>query len=483
MKSMVLSLGLSVVLVNSLSAQSQSPAATLGLPRASLGLPVPARKPAPTIQPANFAEPSPPILTPPAPAPAPNPVVVPGRLSTDPKPMPYGPAPDDAAKPLLPAPIVSGPPVAPPIDSETPLFGLPTGARPFVGGDRFRLSAEYLMWWTNGYSVPALVTTGPVASGGALGQPGVTTLFGDQTINTGFASGVRTGFQWWLGPNQNWAFDGHMFLLSQVGQTAGFASFGSPLLARPFFNVNSGTQSAEIVAAPGAAMGGIDISSKSSLYGADINMRRKICQGCNSYFDVLFGYRFLDLQETLTIAEQSAQLPPIDPAFPASGTAFDRFHTTNQFNGGQVGAAMGSSWRNWVLDLRTMVAIGETSSILYVDGAHYFVSPTSSGPGGLYALNSNIGRFSHNAFSVVPEVTLNLGYNLTQHCRVFVGYNCLLWTGVLRPGNQIDPNLDVTRIPGFGATVPPAATPHPTVPLSTRDFYAQGINLGMMLHW
>lgn len=479
MKALVWTLGLSFALTNSLSAQSQPPAATLGLPRASLGLPMPARNPAPVIQAANFAEPSPPILTPPAPAP----VVVPDRLGTDPKPMPYGPAPDAGVKQLHSGPIVSGPLVAPPIDTEAPLFDVPSGARPFVGGDRFRLSAEYLMWWTNGYSVPALVTTGPVASGGALGQPGVSTLFGNQTINTGFSSGVRTGYEWWFGRCQNWAFDGHMFLLSQVGQTAGFASFGSPLLARPFFNVNSGVQTAEIVAAPGSVIGGIDISSKTSLYGADINMRRKLCQGCNTYFDGLFGYRFLSLQETLTIAEQSSQLPPINPAFPASGTAFDRFHTTNQFNGGQIGAAMGCTKGNWVFDLRSMVAIGETSSILYVDGAHNFVSPNSSGPGGLLALNSNSGRFSHNAFSVVPELTMNIGYNLSQHCRIYVGYNFLFWSGVLRPGNQIDPNLDVTRIPGFGATVPPVATPHPTVPLTTRDFYAQGINLGLMLHW
>ena len=36
------------------------------------------------------------------------------------------------------------------------------------------------MWWMNGYSVPSLVTTSPASSAGALGNPGVRTLYGDQ---------------------------------------------------------------------------------------------------------------------------------------------------------------------------------------------------------------------------------------------------------------------------------------------------------------
>ena len=35
------------------------------------------------------------------------------------------------------------------------------------------------------------------------------------------------------------------------------------------------------------------------------------------------------------------------------------------------------------------------------------------------------------------EATVNLGYWLTPHVKAYVGYNCLFWSNVVRPGDQI----------------------------------------------
>ena len=43
-------------------------------------------------------------------------------------------------------------------------------------------------------------------------------------------------------------------------------------------------------------------------------------------------------------------------------------------------------------------------------------------PGGLLALNSNIGTYSTRQFSIVPEFGLTLGYDVTSNLRVFAGY-------------------------------------------------------------
>jgi hypothetical protein len=104
--------------------------------------------------------------------------------------------------------------------------------------------------------------------------------------------------------------------------------------------------------------------------------------------------------------------------------------------------------------------------------------------GGLLALPTNIGHFSRDRFSVVPEIGVNLGYQLTDHLRAYVGYNFLYWTNVVRPGAQIDRVLDVTLIPNFPV---PGAVPtgqnRPMVPFKENDFWAQGINFGLEFRW
>jgi hypothetical protein len=99
--------------------------------------------------------------------------------------------------------------------------------------------------------------------------------------------------------------------------------------------------------------------------------------------------------------------------------------------------------------------------------------------GGLLALNSNIGRFNKDHFSFVPEIGMNVGYQINDNVRVFAGYNFLYWTGVMRPGDQIDRSLDVSRIPNFPVNAAPVSTIHPSVPFKTTDFWATGVNVGI----
>jgi hypothetical protein len=67
--------------------------------------------------------------------------------------------------------------------------------------------------------------------------------------------------------------------------------------------------------------------------------------------------------------------------------------------------------------------------------------------------------------------------------RVFTGYNCMYWSRVVRPGNQIDTTVNLTQVPihpSFGPLVGPA---QPTVPLTQTDFWAQGIQFGLELRY
>ena len=54
---------------------------------------------------------------------------------------------------------------------------------------------------------------------------------------------------------------------------------------------------------------------------------------------------------------------------------------------------------------------------------------------------------------------------------------------VVRPGDQINRNLNASRIPFFGranpAAAPPSNSPQPLFQFHESDFWAQGITFGM----
>ena len=140
--------------------------------------------------------------------------------------------------------------------------------------------------------------------------------------------------------------------------------------------------------------------------------------------------------------------------------------------------------------MKSSIAIGGTHQSLLIDG---FLAQTPPGgpttvfPGGLLALpGANIGHFTSDRLSFVTEQTLNVGYQLRPWCRALVGYNFLWWNNVIRPGDQIDRVVDVTRIPQFlppavAATITPVFPPRPMVLFRQSDFWTQGVQLGVEL--
>jgi hypothetical protein len=64
---------------------------------------------------------------------------------------------------------------------------------------------------------------------------------------------------------------------------------------------------------------------------------------------------------------------------------------------------------------------------------------------------------------------------------VFAGYEILYWNRVVRPGDQIDHNVNLSQNAvldpkGVGTLVGPA---QPAPLFNRSDFWAQGINLGL----
>jgi len=350
------------------------------------------------------------------------------------------------------------------------------------GGTQLYGRGEFLLWWTQGMSIPPLVTTSPAgtarAQAGVLGAPGTAILFGGNRVEDDLRPGVRVTLGSWLGCDQQFAIEASFFYLDPDGFGYRAASGGSQILARPFFNTATGAAASELVSFPGVLSGAVAAYGSTSVWGGEINGRTNLCCGCESRVDAIVGYRYLRLHDRLSITED---LTAIGPGQVPAGTRFnilDRFNTTNNFNGGQVGL-IGEVRRNsFYLEGLVKVALGCTHQGLDIQGATLQSVPglaPTVGAGGLLALPTNIGSYSRNRFSVVPELGVHAGYQLSDNLRAFVGYTFLYWNNVARAGGQVDVVVNPTQLPP-GTLVGPR---RPAAIFNDSDFWAQGFDFGV----
>jgi hypothetical protein len=359
-------------------------------------------------------------------------------------------------------------------------------------------SAEYLLWWAKGMNVPPLVTESPAGSpralAGVLGAPGTTVLFGGDAVDDRARSGLRLRAGVWLDECQTCGLEGSFLFLGREGEHETFTCADNTMtIARPFFNASLDPGSvlaaaprpdSELVCLPGLLSGSVTVHTATEFFGFDVNFRKNLCCGCDYRIDGLLGYRYLQLTDHVTATEDLGVTSTTAPALPF-GTTFlvqDNFEAVNEFNGGQVG--MAGEWRRgrWYLGSRSLIAFGNTHSEVTINGVTRVTVPgllPVPNSGGLLAQPTNIGRSARNNFSVVPESTLLLGYQLTDSLRAFVGYSVLYWTKVLRAGDQIDLVVNASQIPP-GTLVGPA---RPAIPANTTDFWAQGVSFGVEMHY
>ncbi|MCI0680770.1 MAG: BBP7 family outer membrane beta-barrel protein [Gemmataceae bacterium] len=350
---------------------------------------------------------------------------------------------------------------------------------------RFYGRAEYLHWWIRDAALPPLVTTGNAndARPGALGFPATRVVLGGSDLDQDGFNGGRFTLGSWLRRDPTVAVEATAFFLSEQDAGLSVASSGaagSPVLSRPFFDVVNNVENADPVALPFVQGGAVDVNLESRLWGFEVNLRKTRCEQECRRIQVLAGFRFLDLDETLRIAAATQDL-----AAGAGNRALvvDEFAVRNRFYGGQVGIA--GEWRRgqWVVDAQAKVALGCTDQRQNVSGFRTIEDQTSGAvrtfPAGLLAQPSNSGAFEENEFAVVPELTINLGYQICPRARAFVGYTLLYWSEVARPGQQIDRVINTTQFPPGNLTGPA----RPTTLFDSTDFWAQGVNVGFEIRY
>ena len=102
--------------------------------------------------------------------------------------------------------------------------------------------------------------------------------------------------------------------------------------------------------------------------------------------------------------------------------------------------------------------------------------PPVIAPGGMYALGSNIGKYSSNVGAVLPEEGANLNWRLRSNMNLKMGYSLLYLGRVQRADDQIDSTVNPDLFP----PAVPAATPRrPVFADNTSNIWIQTLNVGL----
>src|SRR5207249_2738647 len=154
-------------------------------------------------------------------------------------------------------------------------------------------------------------------------------------------------------------------------------------------------------------------------WGWEMNLREALWRAGCFKMDLIGGFRYFQLEDTLTLTENVRVLPGALTVATGTlpGTQFvvqDQFHTLNKFYGGQFG--LKSEWHlgsRWKLDSSAKFFFGAVEQKVDIFGQTTISNSPTGGngtfTGGLLALNgTNIGSHHRTRLGIGSEVGANL---------------------------------------------------------------------------
>ena len=237
-------------------------------------------------------------------------------------------------------------------------------------------------------------------------------------------------------------------------------------------------------------------TDSTTFQSAGINLLHNLCcwqsccnasdQGCGCCFqgqtcsrlDFITGFRYYNLGDNLGITENLTNISTTNSV--PVGTMIkvnDSFRTQNNFYGGTLGLTSTHYKNRWVYEGTAQVALGANDQRITINGSTTNSFPgqtTVVNQGGLYALSSNIGSYTHTNFAAIPQIFRTVGLPLHSALHGFRRLHVhLLGPGGARgqPG-QHDGQSQPAPASATGGPAQPSFTLHET------SFWAQGITLG-----
>lgn len=356
-------------------------------------------------------------------------------------------------------------------------------AIPAASTYRFWGGGDYLLWWVkSGPTVPLVTFTRNPAEIGALSNPGTQVLLGGEAGGIDYP--VLNGGRFTVGGSKDGiGLESSFFFLERQSFHFDASSPGgpnSPSVAVPFFatvpfNFNP---AGETSFNPGGAPLALNVQGDLVFWGAEANGLIDIVDRGYLRASLLGGFRFLELNERLTLTGYSP-----DPLTGGSITLGDAYQSRNNFLGGQIGFRTSANWERFSVDVVGKVAFGNVQQSYWASGFTNvtngaFGRTTGTYPAGILVQPSNTGKFDRGAFACVPEAQVRVGYRFTENIRGTVGYNLIYVSDVARASGQVNRVINPTQHPVFGGGgfVPPGL-PFPNV--QATDFWAQGLTFGL----
>ncbi|MFO0923653.1 MAG: BBP7 family outer membrane beta-barrel protein [Pirellulales bacterium] len=367
---------------------------------------------------------------------------------------------------------------------------------------------EYLMGWTSPMYVPPMVVTGTNTNSIFVGDSNTRVLLGEgyttgrDTMLSDQRAGGRLRFGWSLGNFPGWGLDAEYLSLGNATETFRQVGTSTSPIAVPFIEMNPNLLQLLYTNSPNGTNESskitdiINVRAQSRMDGGAFHFRKIFCcnTGCGptlfcrgtvptqSKWEGFVGYRFLQLKESIETTYSGTQ--------PVTSAASDYFGTMNQFNGADFGVQWQGRRGFWSSDLMMRMAIGNNHQQVDIRGSSRLSSGTQtifqSSTTGLLAAESNVGLRERDTFAVIPELGATLGYQLTQRIKLTAGYTFIYWSRVVRPGEQIDREINSLNN-GFltnGNPQNPRINPiKPQFEYKESDYWVQGLSLGGEYRW
>lgn len=355
--------------------------------------------------------------------------------------------------------------------------------------NRFWGEAEYLYWKMKDSPNPVpLVVTAPIAHNRAplIGEPGTRVVLGGKHSRNDWRSGGRFALGYWFDEECCFGAEVSYFFLPNGSKSHSVFSSGLPgsiFLSVPYFDTNTQTESSSPVATPGRFRGRATLNIENRLQGAELNGLATLLCNCAYRVNVLAGFRYLNFNERLKLHVNSPAIAIPEEIYLVN----DKFHTENNFYGGQIGLGGDYSYCQFFINAKGKVALGAMCEEVIIKGQFItnsfdgFTSPQTF-RGGYFGLPSNIGHHKHTRFSVIPEVNVNIGYQLMNCLRIQLGYTFLYVNKLLWAGKQINRNINPTQssLYEFTATPTLVGRARPKASHRSDSFWAQGLNVGLV---
>ena len=358
--------------------------------------------------------------------------------------------------------------------------------------------AEGLMWWTNGTDLPPLVTTSPsgtpIGEAGVLGYSTTEVLLGGDNYMGQLRGGFRVNAGIWRDCCHRFGLEGEYWNLAGDGFTTGYEGNGLPIIARPFYNVQSESQDRQMTSYPSNSSGSVRVETQDYVQSVGAWLRCGLikpptccaCDPCEDFccgeppaklrmrrLDFLIGYRNYRLNDRLSVYEFVEA-----SGSPASTSIQDHFRTVNDFHGTELGVEGSWSCRKWSLDLLAAMAVGNNRRVASINGSQLITLPPPLNPlrydEGILAVGTNRGHYERDVVSVIPRFSARVGYDFTDCIRAFISYDLVYWGDVFRAADQIDTQLDTRNWP----PTQQGATDYPQFLGRGSHFWAQGLSLG-----